>query len=257
MDELLVFSVETTATWRQTKASEYPDDAERNLAAAHLLERLASDLRALSGTTLHSRLDSVLSDEKGLDLPLSEIISQANRDVGFRSFPESGEEFLEDLIHALENEIALHVVSSKIENQLSERYSNSYTQPSHSANATAAERIMMVADYLRSLRINSLSEQISILEAVSNELTAHRITDKEPLEFLIQKALNAIGAVFDAVGSERGAQIIVSGAVAGLVGVLGWSAEASYGLTLAAWMGKDTFLTALTSLPRRRKTKKS
>jgi hypothetical protein len=77
---------------------------------------------------------------------------------------------------------------------------------------------------------------------------------------LVGKALIALDSIFDQLGSERGAQILISGAVAGLVGAVGWSAEATYLLSLAAWSGKDAFQEAVRAImsqrpPPKRRTK--
>jgi hypothetical protein len=119
IDELLVFDVEGTADWRRHKiASEHPNDAERNLAAADLLTRLASELRALEGSALHRRVEALLTR---VDAPesFSKIISEWTKAVGFRSLPESADKFLEELIDALEYEIALFKDSSEARDQLS------------------------------------------------------------------------------------------------------------------------------------------
>ncbi len=106
MDELLAFNVEETAEWRHRMALEHPDDAERNLAAADLLTRLAQELRALEGSALHQRAAALLSTDIDTTAASSTIISEATRAVGFRSIPGSGEEFLEELIRDFENELA-------------------------------------------------------------------------------------------------------------------------------------------------------
>lgn len=106
MDELLVFSVEGTAEWRRRMASEHPGDASRNLAAADLLTRLAQELRSLEGTSLHRRADAVLTNDNDGENAFDEIISTATRAVGFSRLPESGHEFLEELILELEHENA-------------------------------------------------------------------------------------------------------------------------------------------------------
>ena len=113
---------------------------------------------------------------------------------------------------------------------------------------TAARRILDVTDQLRSFRINSITDQISTLEDVGNtleRLAGHRSDDIASFQPLVRRALTALARVFDVIGSERGAQILVSGAVAGSVGVVGWPAEMAYAITLAAWTGKDALLEAV------------
>jgi hypothetical protein len=112
----------------------------------------------------------------------------------------------------------------------------------------AAQRIHDVINQLKSFGINSISEQISTLEDIGNAL--QRLADdgnRDMTSFqpMARRALTALAGIFDVIGSERGAQILVSGAVAGLVGVIGWPAEVAYGLTLAAWTGKDALLKAV------------
>lgn len=106
MDELLIFNVEGTADWRDRLASEYPHDAVRNLAAAELLTQLAQGLRSLEGTTLHKRLDALLTSDIDGTNAFHAIISQATRDVGFRKSPDSADSFLEELVQELEQESA-------------------------------------------------------------------------------------------------------------------------------------------------------
>jgi hypothetical protein len=57
--------------------------------------------------------------------------------------------------------------------------------------------------------------------------------------------LRILQGLFDKLGSSRGAEVVVSGAVAGIVAVGGWPGVTAYGLTMAAWMGKDTFEKAI------------
>lgn len=255
MDELLVFNVEGTAEWRHRMASEHPDDAKRNLAAADLLTRLAEEIRAFEGSALHQRVAALLvRDDDGA---FSEIISQATRNVGFRSFPESGEQFLKELIGDLKSEVSLTKNSSGTIGQRSA----SDTQTSHPTNASmiAADRIMIVVRHLQLLRINSLSEHISTLESISEELIATSASNnRDHLESLVWKALTALGGVFDALGSEKGAPIVVSGMIAGLLSLVGGAPTLIFSLSMASWMGKDAFLQALNPPSNRRKpTQKS
>jgi hypothetical protein len=106
IDELLVFKVESAADWRRRLALEHPDDAERNLAAAESLTRIAQGLRALEGGALHRRADALLTDPSNLERPFDEIIRQATNAVGFRRPPESADEFLRELIHDFEREVS-------------------------------------------------------------------------------------------------------------------------------------------------------
>jgi shikimate 5-dehydrogenase len=61
-----------------------------------------------------------------------------------------------------------------------------------------------------------------------------------------------VANLFDALGTEQGAQVIIAGAAAGILGAGGWSSAVIFGLTLAAWKGKDAFMAALENSTRRR-----
>lgn len=214
MDELLAFDVEGTAEWREKIALEHPNDAGRNKAAANTLRQLAEGLRALEGSPLHQQLDELLTGGNP-DAALSEIVSQASREVGFRRFPDSAAKFLEDLIDDLQREV--NTFNDLKDHRTGVDLNSPAAQSSNSTCASvAAERIMVVARHLRSLRINSLAEDIGVLEDVGDRLMASSSRDDE--KSLVEKALMALGSIFDQLGSERGAQIVISGAVAGLVG---------------------------------------
>lgn len=105
MDELVVFDIEGTAHWRLSKVDEFPDD-HRNIEAATILERLASELRALEGTDHHRRL-AQLAEELAEDGHFSRVLSDLTRAIGFHSFPASAADFLDELLRNLEEERAL------------------------------------------------------------------------------------------------------------------------------------------------------
>jgi hypothetical protein len=103
MGDLIASDVENSAEWRRRKADEFPEDAERNLAAAELLDQLARDLWTLEGGALHKRAVHLL-ESGGSDAVayFVDSLSYATRAVGFRSFPDSGEQFFSELIDDLE-----------------------------------------------------------------------------------------------------------------------------------------------------------
>jgi len=81
-------------------AEEYPDD-ERNLLAVELLEKLVPEIEALNGSDLHDTIEEMIdADVENTDWV--RIISEELRDVGFRSFPETGRELLEQIASRLE-----------------------------------------------------------------------------------------------------------------------------------------------------------
>ena len=110
-----------------------------------------------------------------------------------------------------------------------------------------AERVEIIANTIASLRINSLSEEVQQLRDISQEIRA--LSDPS-LKDVATRALLVLTQLFDALGTQQGAQVIIAGAVAGILGAAGWPAVAAYGLTLAAWKGKDAFMAALGNLPK-------
>jgi hypothetical protein len=94
---LVADDVSGTADWRSRKAVEYPDDA-RNREAAEILEKIASDLLTLEGTEIHRRTAEAF--DRHLER-FSEELSELTRQVGFWAFPNTGTEFLEDLLSRL------------------------------------------------------------------------------------------------------------------------------------------------------------
>jgi hypothetical protein len=123
-------------------------------------------------------------------------------------------------------------------------------------NIQVVEKLLAITVAMKQLRINSLSEHIRSLEAVTFELQSISGAGETDLKTAVRKALNVLAGIFDVMGSELGARIIVSGAIGGLVGVGGLQAVVAYSLTIAAWMGKETFLEAVKTVngtgPRRR-----
>lgn len=91
---------ENQALWRTRKAKEYPDD-QRNAAAAGLLNKLAVqvELRAFNRGLLeqYSRLVEVAE----IAVNVVEEEQQLIREVGFHFFPDSVDEFLEELFERI------------------------------------------------------------------------------------------------------------------------------------------------------------
>jgi hypothetical protein len=110
-----------------------------------------------------------------------------------------------------------------------------------------AERVEIIADTIASLRINSLSDEVQQLRDISQEIRA--LSDPS-LKDVATRALRILTHLFDALGTQQGAQVIIAGAVAGILGAVGWPAVTAYGLSLAVWQGKDAFMAALSNLPK-------
>lgn len=91
---------ENQALWRTRKAKEYPDD-QRNAAAAELLNKLAAqvELRLFNRGLLeqYSRLVEVAE----IAVNVVEEEQQLIREVGFHFFPDSVDEFLEELFERI------------------------------------------------------------------------------------------------------------------------------------------------------------
>src|SRR5262245_54278988 len=90
--------VEATAAWRWEKVNKFPDDP-RNGRAAELLDRLAPEIAALNGGPLHLRLESFIVEDA-----FNFEISSTLKAIGFRYFPQSGRQLLEDIVADLERQ---------------------------------------------------------------------------------------------------------------------------------------------------------
>ena len=92
--------LESTAEWRRSKAEQYPND-RRNSQASDLLDRLASEVRALDGTALQKRLNKKAekcSNKVRYDWTVfSEKSSDYRRQIGFWEFPD-GKDYLAALL---------------------------------------------------------------------------------------------------------------------------------------------------------------
>ena len=90
------YQLEDTADWRRMTAVQYPQDG-MNLDAALLCEKLAAEIPSVDGILWEalSNLDPEEVANRGLE------ISEAYREIGFRSFPDSATEFVESLLSML------------------------------------------------------------------------------------------------------------------------------------------------------------
>jgi hypothetical protein len=120
------------------------------------------------------------------------------------------------------------------------------------------QRLEIVTTAIANLRINSLSEHIDELREISEELKHHSDSENEPTSVrdIALRALPILTHLFDALGSKQGAQVIIAGAVTGILGAGGMSSATIFALTLAVWQGKDAFVAALDRiLPKRKGSK--
>ena len=86
--EALRLDFEQTADWRRSKAAEYPEDQDRNLEAAALLDKLAASVETVAPDLLDAY--GSLRD----DYMDSEQHSEMFRQIGFHSWPETAEDLL-------------------------------------------------------------------------------------------------------------------------------------------------------------------
>lgn len=89
------------ALWRTRKAEEYPDDHQRLAAAAELLNKLAAqvELRLFNRDLLekYSRIAEIEETSGNVVEDEQELL----REVGFHFFPDTVDEFLEELIERI------------------------------------------------------------------------------------------------------------------------------------------------------------
>lgn len=100
--ETVAIELGDKAEWRRGKARQYPDD-ERNLDAAELLDRLAAELLALEGAPAAVAFENhyvALFSGEDPDRPVQimQLWSEYRSGIGFRHFPDSGEDVLADMI---------------------------------------------------------------------------------------------------------------------------------------------------------------
>lgn len=119
-----------------------------------------------------------------------------------------------------------------------------------------ADRIDSVVLNLEALRLNSTDQVIVELRALSeilrgvSELADAEAKPDNPDE-VVRKFLIMLGDLFEAVGTKRGAEVIIAGGVAGVLGIIGWPAVTAFGLAAAAYKGRDVYMAALQALGNR------
>jgi hypothetical protein len=98
-DPLEAIELERAADWRIRKLGENPNDAE-SAEAAKLLQKLADDLRALTGSPAYKEYQAICGwlDEFDGMAELSEYAHGYRLRIGVDHFPDDGEEYLRVLI---------------------------------------------------------------------------------------------------------------------------------------------------------------
>jgi hypothetical protein len=91
---LVADEVQYAADWRREVADSHPNDADRNLKAAEILDRIALDLQNLERSEWHWRIQALCSKDASR---YSEILSTLVRSVGFSSSAKTGAKFCEEL----------------------------------------------------------------------------------------------------------------------------------------------------------------
>ncbi|MGF6427343.1 hypothetical protein [Bradyrhizobium elkanii] len=90
--EILSYSLFSSADWRREKAKQFPRDAERNLAAAELLDKLSSEATDLIGSDLDRELTTATSTMSGAEIAeWNDRRSEFIRDVGFDWRPSASD----------------------------------------------------------------------------------------------------------------------------------------------------------------------
>lgn len=122
------------------------------------------------------------------------------------------------------------------------------------ARSALVSRIHEAADAIRLLRINSASQTVGELESIANDLEQAPDDKISPaLQETVEKVLAVLSRLADQLASVRGARMLISGAIAIVLGGAGFSAVTAFGMSLAFWEGKDAFLKALSVLSKRKK----
>ncbi len=117
--------------------------------------------------------------------------------------------------------------------------------PPARARKELATRIVEATESIRLLRINSASDAIAELEIIAEEL--ERVPDDQTpsaLRETAEKFLKILARFADQLSTVRGSRMLISGIVSLVVGGAGFNAVAAYGMSLAFWEGKETFLKA-------------
>lgn len=96
MWEVLANTMRNSADWRRGMAQRHPEDADRNLHASTLLDRLADEVETITDLELaQSYADACGEDDL---VQLSEVEQEEIRLVGFSSEPESGRAFVAGIL---------------------------------------------------------------------------------------------------------------------------------------------------------------
>jgi len=151
------------------------------------------------------------------------------------------------------NALANAIISALTDDFVPQRKTSRRRERSEQITARRLElsdRVEKVAESIASLRINTLGEYVEQLHQISQELKrpvsssiSARATQKSAT-----KALAILPKLYEALGTKRGAQIIVAGAVSGIVALGGWPMVTAYVLTLAVWQGPTAFREAVKKL---------
>ena len=98
-DPLEAVELERTADWRIKKLGENPDDRQ-SAEAAKLLQKLADDVRGLTGSAAYKEYQAICGwlDESDGMAELSEYAQDYRARIGIDKFPVDGEEYLHVLI---------------------------------------------------------------------------------------------------------------------------------------------------------------
>jgi hypothetical protein len=98
-DPLEAVELERTADWRIKKLGENPRDAD-SARAAKLLQKLADELRALTGSPIYREYQAICGwlDEFDGMAELSEYAQDYRARIGIDKFPADGEDYLRVLI---------------------------------------------------------------------------------------------------------------------------------------------------------------
>lgn len=114
-----------------------------------------------------------------------------------------------------------------------------------------AERIEATVEAIRLFGSNTAGDAAAELEAIAEELkSVEDVETPSALKEAAHKALMVLFRFMDELGTSRGARVVITGAIALVVGGAGFSGAVAFGLGLAYWEGKKPFLKAIESLGR-------
>lgn len=90
---------ESSAEWRRQKATEYPRDAARNLAAAKLLDGLADEFRERCVDPEIVERYEALGENDNVAHRLTEVENELVRQIGFGRHIEKADNFIQAVIN--------------------------------------------------------------------------------------------------------------------------------------------------------------